>query len=377
MSHSYLSYGIPSMPIKPSVAPSVDIDEPEVAAPQRLPKHPLASYLEAYEITPDKVLPKRDFLFKLFEKPCFARGELVAVTGKSKSGKTFFCSSVLAAASAGACLGLHRNASEPLHALWIDTEQSEESTQEILNLRIRVLSGSNPLPRVFNLRGITWDQRMTFVEAAIEETMPDIVIFDGIRDVVSDINDGVMAQQVVEQTMRLASGGAQRPPCCIVCVLHQNKAAEDSTLRGALGTELMNKCFETYECKKQEGGIFQVEQTSTRKYDIRDKIQFTVSDNGLPSLLIATSVQQTEGTPTENPYIYYEDGKRKARIIQLLQDCLPNGKELPQYLLVEEIEHRIGNKLWAEKLFCAVQQHGNLVSRTGEDGIPLYALRLA
>ena len=30
-----------------------------------------------------------EFLFRLFGKPCFPRGELVAITGKAKSGKTF------------------------------------------------------------------------------------------------------------------------------------------------------------------------------------------------------------------------------------------------------------------------------------------------
>ena len=70
---------------------------------------------------------------------------------------------------------------------------------------------------------------------------------------------------------------------CIVCVLHQNKAAEDKTLRGALGTELQNKSFETYECKKDpETRIFSIQQTATRKYDMPNKIQFCVDKEGLP-----------------------------------------------------------------------------------------------
>ena len=40
--------------------------------------------LEKLRITPEKQLPKMDFLFRLFGKPCFPRRELVAITGKSR-----------------------------------------------------------------------------------------------------------------------------------------------------------------------------------------------------------------------------------------------------------------------------------------------------
>ena len=34
---------------------------------------------------------------------------------------------------------------------------------------------------------------------------------------------------------------------CIVCILHQNKSAEDRNLRGWIGTELRNKAVEYYQ----------------------------------------------------------------------------------------------------------------------------------
>ena len=52
--------------------------------------------LEQLRITPEKELPKMDFLFRLFDKPCFPRRELVAITGKAKSGKTFVTSMLMA-----------------------------------------------------------------------------------------------------------------------------------------------------------------------------------------------------------------------------------------------------------------------------------------
>ena len=58
---------------------------------------------------------------------------------------------------------------------------------------------------------------------------------------------------------------------------------EDKTLRGALGTELQNKSFETYECSKNsDTRIFTVKQTATRKYDMPNRIDFCLTPDGLP-----------------------------------------------------------------------------------------------
>ena len=66
------------------------------------------------------------------------------------------------------------------------------------------------------------------LEAAIGRFQPDLVILDGIRDLTDDINDGVKAQQVIERLMHMASARH----CCIVCIMHQNKAQEDRSMRG-------------------------------------------------------------------------------------------------------------------------------------------------
>jgi hypothetical protein len=207
---------------------------------------------------------------------------LVAVTGKAKSGKTYLNSLLMSACAGGDRLGLSRISEKPLRVVWIDTEQSEDTTCEILRDRIGSMTGHTPdenLYHVFNLRKIKWQDRMSLVLSAIAICQPDLVIFDGIRDVVGDINDYTEAQNTIGQLLHVASDFHP----CIVCVLHQNKAVEDKTLRGALGTELQNKSFETYECSKdQDTRIFTIRQAATRKYDMPNKIQFCLDKNGLP-----------------------------------------------------------------------------------------------
>ena len=242
----------------------------------------LFEQLELLRITATSDIPPHEFLFTWNGTPCFARGELVAVTGKAKSGKTYLNSLLMAACAGEGRLGLSRMSEKPLRVVWIDTEQSEDSTCEILRDRIGAMIGREPyaeLFHVFNLRKIKWQDRMMLVLSAIATCQPDLVIFDGIRDVVGDINDYSEAQSIIGPLLAVASD--LHP--CIVCVLHQNKAVEDKTLRGALGSELQNKSFETYECiKNSDTRIFTVKQTATRKYDMPNRIDFCLSPEGLP-----------------------------------------------------------------------------------------------
>lgn len=302
--------------------------------------------LETRRITPDTQIPPREFLFTMFGIPCFPRGELVALTGKEKSGKTFVTSLLMTLCVRDEALSLRRNVSARLAVLWYDTEQSEESTQEILVGRIgRMLTdpeGRLPFDgedrwmdsfHVFNVRAESWSDRLPLLETAIGSCHPDLVILDGIRDLVDDINDGVLSQSVVERLMHLASDSA----CCIVCVLHQNKSGEDHNLRGWIGTELTYKSFEVYECVKDADRIFSLQQTRTRKYDIIDKMRYVVDSNGLPQpCSIATAdVKNSVGESCNNfrglNPVYMDNGN--VNLIKVFHHLLPEGTRLRAYEL--------------------------------------------
>ena len=273
-------------------------------------KSPLMLKLEKYRITPEKQLPKMDFLFRLFGKPCFPRRELVAITGKAKSGKTFVSSMLIACCQQRDVLSFHRECENPLRVLWFDTEQSDESTQDILKNRVLKMIETHPQPLpdlftprpnregtgkglfdIFNVRAVEWKLRRSLLIDAVNMCKPDLVIVDGIRDLVNDINDGTLAQEVMEELLHLATTAE----CCIACVLHQNKSGEDHNLRGWIGTELMNKAFEIYSCEKMmPQRIFKLEQTQTRKYDIEQAMYYEVTDDGLP-VVKATPTACVEG----------------------------------------------------------------------------------
>ena len=285
-------------------------------------------------ITPETDLPPMQPLFKMFDVPCFYRGELVANCGKAKSGKTFFLSIVMAACLTEKALALERHTEsnkghtdltdltdiKPLRVLWIDTEQSQQSTQEILKDRIIPLAeqchtdspdltdselmdkgvakkqGTNLSVRsersvcdkkisvcdnffAFNLRGLGFEKRGKMVDVAMRAIKPDIAIIDGIKDLMTDINDAVQATIIMEKLMALA----QELKCCIVCVLHQNKSEQDRNMRGSIGTELTNKAFEVFQCEViNESDTFKVTHTYSHKQKMKQKLYYRVNDQGLP-----------------------------------------------------------------------------------------------
>ena len=243
-----------------------------------------ALFLE--RITPETELPPMQPLFKMNEENCFYRGELVADCGKAKSGKTFFLSILMAGALKKQMLALERLCEEPLKVLWIDTEQSQQSTQEILKDRIMPLADIESLDDTrfyaFNLRGLGFDRRQKMVDVAIRVLQPDIVILDGIKDLMTDINDAVQATLIMEHLMALAKD----QNCCIVCVLHQNKSEQDRNMRGSIGTELTNKAFEVFQCETiDESETFKVTHTFSRKRRMKRKFYYRVNEQGLPEEL--------------------------------------------------------------------------------------------
>ena len=297
--------------------------------------------LEQLRITPEKQLKPMEFLFHLYGKPCFPKRELVAITGKAKSGKTFVTSMLMACCQSRDVLAFQRIGDEPLRVLWYDTEQSDESTQDILKNRVmRMVDGDGKLFDIFNVRGVAWKERRDLLREAVTRCKPDLVIVDGIRDLVNDINDGVLAQEVMEELMHLAT----ERNCCIVCVLHQNKSGEDHNLRGWIGTELMNKAFEVYSCEKLlPQRIFSLEQTLTRKYDIERTMYFEVGDDGLPvSCGVPTdggSKDKADGYPQLNAdYIRHDEHDQwQVDVRRLFSDAIGGRQQVTGAELRSEV----------------------------------------
>lgn len=354
--------------------------------------------LEEQRITCDKELPPIEFLFRVSGKPCFPRGEVVMVTGKAKSGKTLFLSMLMACCVRDEVLFVQRPfdeidgcwVSQPVKCLWFDTEQSDRSTQEILMCRMRKLIEApgqmtchdEPWEHyfdIFNVRRLHYEERMRLFEKAVQKFEPALVVLDGVRDLLADINDGIKAQDIVERLMKLA----QETNSCIVCVLHQNKSSEDRNPRGWIGTELMHKAFEVYSCEKvKPENIFVVEQTLTRKYDLDRLLFFRMdSETELPvvcdaptrfaSLTTLSGMTQTgEKLPLMNKaYLEFdENNKPIPKKDELFYEALKAG---PLYYsdLQQKVQSLLncGSQMW-NNMFCEMRDRGAIIRKRNNEG---------
>ena len=315
-------------------------------------------------VTPTKELPPMTSLFTMFGTPTLYRGELTAVCGKAKSGKTMFLSVIMAACFTEKVLVLERltdltdNRAKALRVLWIDTEQSEQSTQDIMKNRILPIARGEGTESTddatdfdeylfaYNLRGLGFEKRMELTKAAIAQVKPDLVILDGIKDLMTDINDAVQATLITEQLMALV----QKFKCCMVCVLHQNKSDADHNMRGSIGTELTNKAFEVYTCEfLEERSIFKVTQSLSRRERIKQRLYYRLDDHHLP---MACDLVQEQPRDNLGRWMSTKDNtKDNTDLLKLFTEAF-EGRTARPYKQLMGAGLRIGNTSEKEKYYA-------------------------
>lgn len=170
-------------------------------------------------------------------------GNFSVSTGKAKAKKTFNVSAIVAAALVNGQV-LEYKASfleSKRNILYFDTEQSPYHCQLVMQ-RILRLAGlpidKEPEHLKFShLRAIADpNERREIIRYAIYNT-PNVglVVIDGIRDLMLDINNSTEATKLVGDLMQWTS----EQNIHIQTVLHLNKG--DDNARGHIGTELNNK----------------------------------------------------------------------------------------------------------------------------------------
>ena len=246
----------------------------------------LESYLSKGEIkATDKVTIPPKILF-VGDCTIATFGNFSASTGKAKSKKTFNISAMVAAAVTNTTV-LNYRACLPegkRKILYFDTEQSKYHCHNVLE-RIYKLSGlsvkkDDPRLLFWGLREYTPQLRIALNDYALRKHHEvGLVIIDGLRDLMYDINNGIEATDVMTVLMAWTSVYDLH----IHTVLHLNK--NDNNPRGHIGTELENKAETVLIISKnlQNNSISEV-----RPMHMRDKefstFAFHIDDNKLPVL---------------------------------------------------------------------------------------------
>ena len=211
-------------------------------------------------------------------------GNFSASTGKAKSKKTFNVSAIVAASLAGRQI-LNYRAHLPegkQQVLYVDTEQSRFHCHNVLE-RILRLAGlpttcDNENLDFICLREYSPSVRIEVIDYALRQGKGyGLVIIDGIRDLMLDINSTGESVEVINKMMEWSS----KYNLHIHCVLHLNKG--DNNVRGHIGTEMSNKAETVLVISKsnENPAISEVHALHIREKEFKP-FAFTVDEGGLP-----------------------------------------------------------------------------------------------
>jgi hypothetical protein len=296
-------------------------------------------------------------------------GDFSVVTGQAKSRKTFLVTMIVAAllTNQDVCGMIRGKLPEGKQGiLYLDTEQSDWHAQAAVK-RVEKLAGvqNDPLFKPHMLRDYSTDDRKAIFEYLIANT-PELgfVVIDGIRDLVTSINDEAEAKTMVDWIMKLS----KQHHCHILCVIHENKTG--GQIRGTLGTELQNKAQAVLGVKKVENDeVSIVTSREARDKHFKPFAIYYNEETNLPDIDRDYEIQSEKGKgnkfnqqPKKKRLDDYTESEHSSYLIQMFSiseslrysDVVDGVKHLYPNILVNDA--KAATKFFLENGFLVKEQ---------------------
>jgi hypothetical protein len=236
--------------------------------------------LAAQHLIPQGIdIPPPEIVFEIGGIPMLTKKSISLLIAKAKAGKTTVAAWVIAQALK---LGIR--------VLWIDTEQGlyyGSRTQSWI-LSIAGLPTSKNL-WFYDLKIHAPDIRIQIIESLMQSGEYDLVVIDGVRDLVFDINSPEEATNIATNLMRWA----EVYNCHLLTILHQNKGNDHA--RGHLGSEMVNKAETVIKVSQTDNKEIMAEPEFTRGMPF-EPFALSRDENGIPVLI--DNWKQTSDNPT-------------------------------------------------------------------------------
>lgn len=210
--------------------------------------HETMTMLKSCEIDFNHPPLKAEEIISVNEVPLGTQGNILCITGGEGTGKSNYIAALLAGAISKTdhpidTLGMEVKKNTDKKAILLyDTEQSEiQLYKNVSTLLNRAQLNKKPFEfRAFSLTGMSRKERLQAIVESMDKYFYEynginLVVIDGIADLVLSANDEAESVRVVDELYRLA--GIYRT--CIICVLHF--VPNGLKLRGHLGSELQRK----------------------------------------------------------------------------------------------------------------------------------------
>lgn len=218
--------------------------------------------------------------------PVATMGNFSVITGKAKSKKTFFISMILSEILNNQSNGKRKirgiKQVDKSKVLYFDTEQSKYHFQKICKRIFNEIGHeSSDDFLAYALRGESPKDRFEVIDYAIQNTENlGYVIIDGVRDLVTSINDENESSMMATSLLKWS----EEHDIHIIVVLHQNPSNDKA--RGHLGTELMNKAETVFlvqidTANENNSSVVSPQLCRNKPFE---PFAFYIDENGVPIL---------------------------------------------------------------------------------------------
>jgi len=218
------------------------------------------------------------------ETPMATYGNFTFIQAPPKSYKSFFVSllaSVYLTSEnkwAGTKFKSRRGGKRLLH---FDTEQGQWHCQRAFR-RVADMAETRDGYETYALRTLGYKDRLGFIEHKLYETEENdigLIIIDGIADLVSDVNDIVQSNEVIQRLMKWSS----EKQCHIITVIHSNWGSDKPT--GHLGSFAEKKAETQISLERdEETNVIGVKCKRSRNFGFED-FEFKVNSLGYPEVI--------------------------------------------------------------------------------------------
>ena len=333
--------------------------------------------LDQWRITGRTVVEPETYSLSVDGIGIFALGDIHAVKGKQKSGKSAALKIFTTALMSRTQFRVKCELENPV-VLFVDTEQQMADVKLVVD-EVKFMSQRDDdyLDQhlfLYSLRRMNYDTLINDTRLLIDKHRPQVVFIDGLVDYVSSFNDEVLSRQLIHELLLLC----EEYHCAIVNVLHENKATDDENMRGHLGTVLSQKAGTILKCYKSKDGIISVTCPDARHGTMPEWHIFFDGEGHIASAdELWMREKQAERAQKEAEKQAARDKTLQERLDIALGIINDNGGSIERNLLTKSLEEKIGlsrttcsrfitEMVKEEKLY----ESGKMITTTSEPAFP-------
>lgn len=325
------------------------------------------------EIDLSKEPPPPPVILSIDDTPLFFLGDFSMTIGKAKSRKTFWGTMIMATLVGNLSNGrLKATLPDDKRAvLFFDTEQGKyHAFKAAKRIHRQLKTEETPHFKAFSLRKFDCEQRLDMINRKIHKT-PNlgVVFIDGVRDLISSINDEEQATMVTSKLMKWS----EELNIHINCVLHMNKG--DQNARGHIGTEMLNKALSIIAVTKDKLN----EQCSTIEVtDSREKqpevIMMGIDETGLPYILDESELLSLKNETNTKKSIQPGDFSNDLHIETLKAKVFHIEKQLKYNQLLSSLQNAYSIGKNKAQNFVTHLKNESIISCEGKGNTTLYSM---